>query len=735
VWLLCAVIVALVINYLRKMAGKGGGAAADADASDLFETAPVGYIEINREGLVQRANRQFCKLLGREKPELAGKHCAQLAPPLERERYREQITRRLSGDAAVLPYQREYLRPDGSAVTVEVHEDLLRDPSGMVVGMRMAAVDVTERKRSEDEAYQIAAELRALFQAFPDLFIRLDRDGKVLNAKGGQNSDPILAAEKLSDRKLHEILPPDAIQQLTIAQDKVRKTKSMEILEFTVDGRQGQQTYEMRLLALDWDQWIAILRNISDRKADDLKLKDYAQELERKNVELETALVTTREATQLKSRFLANMSHEIRTPMNGVLGMTDFLLGTDLSSEQQEYAESIKRSATSLLALINDILDISRIEAGKLRLDHVRFSLTTTVQETISLFALQARAKGIEFVSEIPPTFPPAVMGDPERVKQVLTNLLGNAIKFTDSGRIGLTAEFLNDTGDRIQVRFTVHDTGIGIPLEHQERVFERFTQADTSSTRKYGGTGLGLAISKQLVELLGGQIGVESEPDRGSRFWFTAFFAKADHLGDAPAPTVAPTSRKAPVKISIPASARPAQTAPTPASAPAGATVSKATPLPAKSDGLAKLTAATLGGNQRILLAEDNEINQKITLRLLQKLGLVADAVMNGREAVEAFAKRSYGLVLMDCQMPIMDGFEATAVIRNREGKDRRTPICAVTANAMEGDREKCLAAGMDDYISKPVSLEKLQEAVDRWIHRAEAAPAEPNSASGGRG
>jgi CheY-like chemotaxis protein len=412
---------------------------------------------------------------------------------------------------------------------------------------------------------------------------------------------------------------------------------------------------------------------------------------------LETALATAREATRTKSRFLANMSHEIRTPINGVLGMADFLLGTKLDAEQREYAETIQRSAGSLTSLINDILDFSSIEARTLRLDRVVFSLQAAIQQVASEFAPQASAKGIDFTSSIAPNVPDAVAGDPARLRQVLSNLLGNAVKFTERGRIELAAELVSHTRDELKLRFTVGDTGIGIPLSDRDRLFETFTQADDSNTRKYGGTGLGLAISKQLVELLGGEIGVESEPGAGSRFWFTASLDKAATSEAAPR-ALTPLAPKPAAKASVQTSANAARKI---ASAASSAT---------------SLNRATTQ-SMRILLAEDNEINQRITLRLLQKLGLSADAVVNGRQAVEALEKQKYDLVLMDCQMPDMDGFEATAVIRSREGTSRHQTICALTANAMAGDRERCLAAGMDDYISKPVGLEKLRDALVRWI------------------
>ena len=708
-WLLCFIGVALAISLLRrpKPAHKNVSQESSVNegaVSDLFETAPIGYLEIDKKGIVRRVNRRECELRGLAPREILSKRCWDLTPPADRVRQREQTERRLNSQVALVPYQRKYLRPNGSQVTVEVHEQLLRNRLGQVVGMRLAAIDMTERKKSEDEAYETATELRALFQAFPDLFLRLDREGNALDWKGGQSSDPFLSPERFSKHNLSAILPAEVIAQFVEAQEKVRKTGVFQIVEFALDGRQGQQFYETRMLPLNWDQWIAVVRNITDRKAAEKKLKEYAQELERKNEELESALFTAREATQLKSRFLANMSHEIRTPMNGVLGMTDFLLGTKLSSEQQEYAESIQRSAGALLTLINDILDLSKIEAGKLRVDSAPFNVAAAVEETASMFALQARAKGIEFVSSIPDHLKGVALGDAGRLRQVLTNLLGNSIKFTEGGRIGVTAEVLHDTASSLKVRFTVHDTGIGIPRDQQSRLFESFTQGDGSSTRKYGGTGLGLAISKQLVGLLGGEIGVASEPGRGSSFWFTSEFGKP-----APEEVPVPAPQKPISKIRIPARV------PAPKPPPE---VQTATPV--------QTLHPALDSKFRVLLAEDNEINQRITMRLLQKLGLAADAVVNGREAVEALEKGRYDLVFMDCQMPSMDGFEATAIVRSREGSKQHTPICALTANAMEGDRERCLAAGMDDYISKPVGLDKLQKAVNRWLLRMEEPASE---------
>jgi PAS domain S-box-containing protein len=695
VWFLCCIVAAILTRHtwrsfrLRSRIGVHGETSSLNAVDDLFETTPIGCLEIDPKGVVRRVNRKECELRGMTRRELIGKHCWNLLPSAERQRYREQTERRMSGQVSLLPYQRKYLRPDATTITVEVHEQLLRDPGGWVVGMRLSAIDMTEGKKSEDQAYEAATELRALFQTFPDLFLRLDRSGKVLDGTGGQSSDQFLSPDKFRGRNLKDLLPGEAMDQIQEAQEKARKTKAPQIVEFTVESRAGQQVYETRLLPLDWEHSMATVRNITARKDDENRLQEYAQELERKNVELESALVTAREATQLKSRFLANMSHEIRTPMNGVLGMTDFLLGTSLTSEQQEYAGSIKKSADALLTLINDILDLSRIEAGKLRLDHLHFSLAATVEESSSIFALQARTKGLDFATAIAGDLPDMVIGDAGRVRQVLTNLIGNAVKFTDSGRIDVEAQPVRATANGILVRFTVRDTGIGIAPEQQSRLFESFTQGDGSSTRKYGGTGLGLSISKQLVELMGGQLGLESRVGEGSSFWFTASFEQAAAAEPA---TITPPKRSVPLS---------AASAPPP--------VPKMPEVPEESNGSPR--------KLRVLLAEDNEINQRIALRLLEKLGVRADAVDNGRAAVEALAQKSYDLVLMDCQMPDMDGFEATAVIRNRERGKGRTPICALTANAMEGDREKCLAAGMDDYISKPVGLEKLREAVERLV------------------
>ena len=297
-------------------------------------------MEIDREGIVRRVNRLECKLRGREENEMLGLHCAELIPEIERGRYREQIQRKIEGNRALATYEREYLLKDGRTIAVQVHEQLLRNQAGRTSGLRMASIDITERKKAEDAAYQNATELRALFQAVPDLFLRIDKSENVLDAKGGQRQDAFLGAEKFLGRNLQDLLAADILAEVRDAQERVRNSNAMEMVEFAIEDRLGEQAYEMRLLPLSWDEWIAVLRNITARKAGEQRLKDNAQELEQKNEELEKALTGAREATRMKSRFLANISHEIRTPMNGVLGMTDFLLGAGLNAEQQEYAEA-----------------------------------------------------------------------------------------------------------------------------------------------------------------------------------------------------------------------------------------------------------------------------------------------------------------------------------------------------------------------------------------------------------
>jgi signal transduction histidine kinase len=389
-------------------------------------------------------------------------------------------------------------------------------------------------------------------------------------------------------------------------------------------------------------------------------------------------------ANRAKSEFLANMSHEIRTPMNSVIGMTSLLLDLPLGPMQREYASTARDSAQHLLNIINDILDFSKIEAGKLAFELVDFNLRETVDASMAMLRVRAADKGIALRTEIAAPVPTGLRGDPGRLRQVLINLVANGIKFTERGEVAVRVQAAAETTREVVLRFEIRDTGIGIARETQSQLFKAFNQADTSTTRKYGGTGLGLAISKRLVHQMGGEIGVESELGHGATFWFTARFEKAQ--------------------------------------AATGSKTVAASELEAESRGVSgpPVKAAAADTAPVVLLAEDNPVNQKVALGQLAKIGYRADVVTNGIEVLSAIERARYGLIIMDCQMPEMDGYEATRQIRLREKKSdpaSRLYIVAMTANVMDGDREKCLAAGMDDYVSKPVHLADLQAAFDRWL------------------
>ncbi len=654
-------------------------AEASAKLVAMLRHSPLAIISTDMRGLVTSWNESAAHMLGWTEQELLGRPLPFAQPGAELKAWLEACGSGTAtqGDSWIMEGK------GGKEVEAAMWTGAMLDPSGEPAGIVCMLADETERRRSETRVRESEQRYRDLFENASDIVYSIDLNANFMSVnKAGELATGYTRAELLGMNIADVLAPNEAPRALQAIREKLAggSNSSVELECRRKDGSPLHLEITARLLFRNGVPFglQGIARDITERKAWQRRLEEYAGELRVKNAELSQALATAREATEAKSRFLANMSHEIRTPMNGVVGMTELLLATNLSPEQREYADTVKTSAESLVVILNDILDLSKIEAGKLALYQAPFEPRDMIARIVALLRPGAEQKGLELSMEFDERIPAAVRGDEARLRQVVANLVTNAVKFTPQGSVRVSLALEAEQEQSVRLRCSVKDTGIGIPEEQAARLFESFTQGDGSTTRRYGGTGLGLAISKQLIEIMGGQIAFQSEAGRGSEFWFTITLERY---------TPAPAERS-------------------------GEPAAASEPVP----------AAHMNGNgpaPRILLADDNEINRRIALRMLAREGYEAEAVPDGKRAVEEALTGRYNLILMDVHMPEMDGFEATQAIRNAEGKRKRTPVIAMTACAMAGDREKCLEAGMDDHIPKPVRREDLSTVIRRWLDR----------------
>ncbi|WLT32087.1 ATP-binding protein [Geothrix sp. PMB-07] len=774
-------------------------AAAQAEADRyraLVEDLKEVIFQIDRQGQWSFLNPAWSELTGFPLEECLGRPFLEYLHPADTPRYLNLLTYAVDTGQAVFEGEFRIPTKDGEVKWVEAHQRIAFDEAGVVLGVSGTLGDITERKHTEIVLRVATSRLRALIENM-QAGILVETEGRkiaLLNETFCRMFHVPVPAHVLveSDTRdlLEECLPLLVDQQAFLARiEAMAKARTpVQAEEFTLtDGRIMAMDFIPIVVGEEYLGHLWQFHDITERRRAEIKLEEAAEELEWKNWELAEARDRALELSGLKSEFLANMSHEIRTPMNGIIGMTGLLLDTPLGEEQRQYAETVRSCGDALLTLINDILDFSKIEAGKLVFETLDFDLLSVVEDVQAVLAVKAEAKNVELGIFVDPATPLAVVGDPTRLRQVLTNLMDNALKFTHQGSVEVRLRPESVEEGQVLLRVEIQDTGIGMKPEVVDRLFTSFFQGDSSTTRKYGGTGLGLTICKRLAELMGGSIGVTSTPGAGSTFWFTLRLAtrggpKPVHpasssillvglpplanrliteqlqawgvrpealppdadpvawlkqarqpgslilvgpecLGEAvvgehaeamvlASPLYRPELREDAARRGIQAfltlPARPSHLRsllePRGLSATGSATVAPMLAL----EGQAKV---------RVLLAEDNLVNQKVALIMLKKFGIEADVVATGIEALDALVGVSYDLVLMDCQMPEMDGFEATQRIRERERGSRRLPVVAMTANAMVGDREKCLEAGMDDHIPKPVRMDELHRTLTRWL------------------
>jgi PAS domain S-box-containing protein len=767
----------------------------------LFEGSAEGILVADIEKKeFKYANPAACKMLGYTNEELIGMSIIDIHPQEALEHVISEFEAQARGEKTLAP-QIPCLRKDGTIIYADITSTkVLIDGRECNVGF---FTDITERKQAEETQKRLVA----IIEATPDFVGFADAKDKhiIYVNKAGRKMCGIGNDEDVTKLKISDVHP-----------EWTNKMFAEEILPAAV--RDGVWTGECAFLNIRDRHEMPVLMVLSSHKASNGEVEVFStisrDITERKRAEeaLQGAKEQAEEATRLKSEFLANMSHEIRTPMNAIIGMTGITLDTNLTGEQREYLNIVKESAHALLGLLDNILDFSKIEAGRVELDTIDFDLRTTIEGVADTLVHRASTKGLELICMIPHEVPTFLRGDPGRLRQILMNLGGNAVKFTEKGEVVIRAELSEETEDRVRLLFSVTDTGIGIPEDKQSKIFENFTQADGSMTRKYGGTGLGLSISKRLVELMGGQIGVESQPGKGSRFWFTVTLEKQKEFKEISLmlpPDIRglrmlvvddnQTNRAILLKMleSFGCYAEAAESG-----AKALQVLKRAvhkeklfdlvlldmqmpemdgeqtlraikndpeledvlviilTSLGIRGD-VARLEALGCAGyllkpikqsqlfdtiitvlsqkkadtkeklmpivtrhtiaeqnrqRVRILIAEDNPTNQKLAVTLLKKAGYFVDAVEDGRRAIQSLKLKAYDLILMDVQMPEMDGFEATQAIRVMEGEAKHTPIIAMTAHAMKGDRERCLQAGMDDYISKPIEPQEFFDAIEKW-------------------
>ncbi len=822
--LLAAFLAFLLRAYHRDLMSRKEAERALRESEDryrrLVEVSPDAIL-VHRDGKLLFVNSTAVSMLGAESAQaLLGSDIANLAAAGEDAAKDWGQIRHENGD--VRPSHHRIARPDGKTIDVEVvaTEFAYQD----YPAVQMVVRDITELRQQSEALAASEKRFRSLFENVSEGVYRSSEDGRILEANPALVS--MLGYSSIEELRLSS-LDTDIYPDPADRDHAVKQLLTHRLLN----------NFELRLRRKD-GTILTVLENARVVAGPDGTIDSFEGTLTdvSQMKQVEAALVEARDqaihVSRLKSEFLANVSHEIRTPMNGIIGMTELLIGTALTSEQSEYADAVGRSAQYLMNIINDILDFSKIEAGRVELEQIEFDLRESVEDVIELLAEQAQEKNLVLAATIDPELPATFRGDPYRLQQVLTNLVGNAIKFTPSGEVVVRVRRNASSDGRCDVAVEVLDSGIGISTELKSRLFQPFTQGDGSTTRRFGGTGLGLAISRQLVELMGGQIGAEVRSGGGSRFWFDVpltivaehpailitssgwneprrallSISQKDRLETTLAvlqslgfsTTVASTGQELillagdailqcepfhlmlvpndlPDMNSIQLASHlklvgvlPEQSLARFVSMRDRASERENDPLfaatisdPSRRRTLIETIEGIMSGahmsqslqelkqqletprpartesRSRLLIAEDNAINQRVAKRMLEKLGLEADIVDNGANAVAALREIAYPLVLMDCQMPEMDGFQATTEIRLWESEQglSRTPIVAMTAHAMPGDRERCLEVGMDDYLSKPITLASLEATLSRWIEMDRAESATPKVLTGAAG